>query len=160
MKKIFLLAILTISLSALAAGKGIDVTINLSPAGSFHVETKKVKGKVVKEGSTYRAKKLYVKIKDLKTGIELRDKHLKKRLLPKKYPKIIVTKLLAKNGSGKATIEIKGIKKRIKFAYKVSKKLFNADFKINLNDFKVKDLKYMGVGAKNMVAIKASIPVK
>ncbi len=160
MKSLVLSLLLIMSFTAFGAGKGVDVTVNLSPAGSFHVKTKKVKGKVIKSGNSYSAKKLYVKIKDLKTGIDLRDDHMKKRLSPKKHPKIIVTKLKAKAGTGKAVIEIKGIKKPIKFKYTTSAKMMNASFKINLADFKVKDLSYAGVGAEKVVTIKAVVPIK
>lgn len=160
MKGLLLSALLLVSFSVFSAGKGVDVTVNLSPAGSFQVETKKVKGKITKSGDSFSAKKLYVKVKDLKTGIDLRDKHMKKRLNPKKYPKILVTSLKAKGGKGKAVIEIKGIKKPIKFNYSLAGKIFQAEFKVNLESFKIKDLKYMGVGAKKIVSIKANIPVK
>lgn len=160
MKNLVLLLLLTFSLSVFSSGKGVDVTVNLSPAGSFHVTTKKVKGKVIKKDNLYSAKKLYVKIKDLKTGMDLRDEHMKKRLSPKKHPKILVTKLKAKSGKGKAIIEIKGIKKPIKFSYKVSKKMMEAVFKLNLNDFKVEDISYAGVGVKDIITVKAVVPIK
>jgi polyisoprenoid-binding protein YceI len=160
MKGFLLSTLLLVSFSVFSAGKGVDITVNLSPAGSFQIETPKVKGKIIKSGASYSAKKLYVKVKDLKTGIELRDKHMKKRLSPKKHPKIIVTSLKAKGGKGKAVIQIKGIKKPVSFTYEDSGKLFNATFKLNLEQFKIKDLSYMGVGAKKIVIIKANIPVK
>jgi polyisoprenoid-binding protein YceI len=160
MKGLLLSALLLVSFSVFSAGKGIDITVNLSPAGSFQIETSKVKGKVVKSGDSYSAKKLYVKVKDLKTGIDLRDEHMKKRLGPKTHPKITVTSLKAKGGKGKAVIEIKGIKKPVSFTYDVAGKIFNAEFKVNLTQFKIKDLKYMGVGAKKIVTVKASIPLK
>lgn len=160
--KNFILAItLLFTFNVLAAdSKGVDVTVNLSPAGSFHIQSKKVKGKLNKKGDTFTAKELSVKIKSLKTGIELRDDHMKKRLAPEKHPSIIVSDVIAKNGKGKGKITIKGIKKAFSFNYKTNAKLMMADFTLDLNHFKVKDLKYMGVGAKNIVHVKANIPIK
>ena len=106
------------------------------------------------------AKKLYVKVKDLKTGIDLRDDHLQKRLHPKKHSRIVVSNVKAKGGKGKAIIEMKGIKKPIKFTYDVSGKIFSAKFKVNLKQFKIKDLTYAGVGADEIVEIEANVPVK
>jgi hypothetical protein len=161
LKNLLLSALLCfISFSSYAADKGVSVHVNLSPAGSFQVTTDKVRGKIIQKGQMYGAKQLYVRVKDLKTGIELRDKHMKKRLNPKKNPKIIVSKVLAKGGKGKGIIEIKGIKKPIKFVYSVSGKIFSAKFKLNLDHFKVKDLKYLGVGAKKIVEVTANVPIK
>lgn len=162
MKNCFLLLLLTFT-STLYAGdkKGIDVTVNLSPVGSFHVESSKIKGKVIKDkNGVFRAKKIYIKIKSLKTGIDLRDDHMKKRLSAKKHPKILVTGVKAKGGKGKAKISIKGIKKPFKFTYDVDGKLMKTKFQLNLKKFKIKDLKYAGVGAKDIVQIKANIPIK
>ena len=85
---------------------------------------------------------------------------MKKRLDPKKHPKILVTNVVAKGGKGRGKISIKGITKPIKFTYKVSGKILMAEFKVNLSQFKIKDLKYMGVGAKKIVDIQANIPIK
>lgn len=160
MKNLLLSLLLVLSFSVYAAKKGVDVTVNLSPAGSFHVESTKIKGKLIKKGKGYTAKEIYVKVKTLKTGIDLRDDHMKKRLNPKKHPKIVVSGVVAKGGKGKGNIKIKGIKKPFKFTYDVSGKIMKAKFKLDLSKFKVKDLKYMGVGAKKIVEVKANIPIK
>ena len=80
--RLFLKLALVVSLStSFAFAKGnVVVDIELSPAGSFQAKSKKVKGKVVKEGGKLVASKLKVSVKSLKTGIEMRDEHLKKRL--------------------------------------------------------------------------------
>ena len=160
MKSLFLSLLLVFSMSAMAASKGIDVTVNLSPAGSFHITSKKIKGKLKAKGKGYIGKEISIKVKSFKTGIDLRDEHTKKRLSPKKHPKIIVTKVTAKGGKGKGVIKIKGTKKPFKFTYSVKGKLMMAEFKLNLKHFKLKDLTYLGVGAKDMVEIKANIPIK
>lgn len=160
MKNIILVLLLTLSLGVFAGGKGVKVLVNLSPVGSFNIESAKIKGKLKKKGDVYTGKNLYVKVKTLKTGIELRDDHMKKRLSPKKHPKIIVSKVKAKGGKGKGVISVKGIKKPFKFTYDVEGKLMMAKFKLNLMDFKIKDLKYAGVGAKKIVEVEANIPIK
>ncbi len=162
MKSFLLTLALALSFNVFAADKGINIDVSLSPAGSFQVKTDKVKGKLKEKKGMYQADRLYVKVKDLKTGIELRDDHMKKRILTKdpKSKKITVSKVKAKGGRGVGLIEIKGIKKKIKFTYKTSGKVMTASFKLNLDDFKIKDLKYMGVGAKNIVDVVANIPIK
>ncbi|MEE2671522.1 MAG: YceI family protein [Bdellovibrionota bacterium] len=161
MLKLISLSLLVLSLSVFAEGKkALDVTVNLTPAGSFQIQADKVKGKVEKKGDVYMAKKLWVKAKDLKTGIELRDDHMLKRIEADKHKNIIVSDVKAKGGKGIGKITIKGITKKIQFAYKVSGSKMLAKFSVSLADFQVKDLKYLGVGAKDKVEIAAIVPVK
>ena len=159
MKNLVLALVLAFSFTAFGAGK-VDVTVSLTPAGSFHIESPKVKGKLKKKGKVYTASKISVKVKDMKTGMDLRDEHMAKRISSKKHKSIVVTKVKASGGKGKGTIEIKGIKKPFKFSYTIAGKMMKAKFKLNLADFKIKDLKYLGVGAKKIVSIVADIPVK
>ncbi len=158
--KLLLLSLFTLSLQAFADGKALDITVNLTPAGSFQVQADKVKGKVQKSGDVYMAKKLWVKARDLETGIELRDDHMRKRIEADKHKNIIVSDVKAKGGKGIGKITIKGITKKIGFIYKVSGSKMLAKFKLNLSDFKVKDLKYLGVGAKDEVLVSAEVAVK
>jgi len=162
--KTLLLALLfsIATLPAMSADKSIEVNVSLSPAGSFLIKTEKVKGKITKSGPSYTSKKLYVKIKHLKSGISLRDGHMAKRLNPTKKSgsKITVTKLTAKNGKGVANIKINGISKPFKFTYKIDGKTFQAAFKLNIAKFNVKDISYAGVGAEEIVSISANIPIK
>ncbi|MAZ47037.1 MAG: hypothetical protein CME65_00650 [Halobacteriovoraceae bacterium] len=160
MMKLLLLSLFTLSLQAFADGKALDITVNLTPAGSFQVQADKVKGKVQKSGDVYMAKKLWVKARDLETGIELRDDHMRKRIEADKHKNIIVSDVKAKGGKGIGKITIKGITKKIGFIYKVSGSKMLAKFKLNLSDFKVKDLKYLGVGAKDEVLVSAEVAVK
>lgn len=160
MKNILLIALLIFSFSAFAK-KGISINVPLSPAGSFKIESSKIKGKVKKQGDTYKASKLYVKTKDLKSGMDLRDEHMlnKDRLDEKGHPKIIVKNIVAKGGKGTAKITIKGKTKPIKFKYKASGSTFTAKFKLNVKDFPLKKLKYLGVGVKGILSVTAHVPI-
>jgi polyisoprenoid-binding protein YceI len=162
MKKVTILTlVLTLLMSFSAfAKKEATAVIELSPAGSFEAKTKKIKGKVKKKGGKYTAKKITIKVKSLKTGIELRDDHLQKRLNPKKHPKIFIKNAVGKNGKGKALLEMNGIKKKINFTFKDKKKYVEVDFKFRLKDYKIKDVSYMGIGVQDVVKVKALVPLK
>lgn len=163
MKNLLLLSLLafTLSFSAFAAKKGLSINVPLSPAGSFKIESKKIKGKVVNSGGTYKAKELYVKVKDLDSGMDLRDEHLKNkdRLDEKKHPKIVVKNVIGKGGKGQAIIIIKKVKKKIRFTYSIDGKLFVAKFKLNTKDFPLKKLSYLGVGVKGVIQVTARVPI-
>ena len=153
---LFLLAAL--SFPAFGA-KGVIVSVDV-PGMSFQAKTSKVKGKVIKSGDTYKAEDISVKVKSLKTEMDLRDDHLRDKLEYKKHSKITVTKGIAKGGKGKAIIEIKGIKKSVNFAYKESGGLFIAKFSLSLKDFGITGISYMGLGVKDKVVVEASVPIK
>lgn len=160
MKSMILVLTLALSLSVFAGDKAIDATVNLSPTGSFQVQADKIKGKLTKKGDGYVAKKLWVNAKKLETGIEVRDDHMKKRLNVKKHKNIVVSDIKAKGGKGIGKISINGITKKIKFNYTTSGKTLTAKFKVSLKQHQVKDLKYLGVGAKDIVEVVANVPIK
>ena len=162
MKHLLLLIFITL-FSTLSLASDLNILVPLSPAGSFQIEADKIRGKVKKVGGdAYTASKIFVKVDDLKTGMDLRDEHMKaeNRLNEKKYPRIEVTNIKAKGGKGIGVIHIKGKKEKINFVYKANSKDFTAKFKLDVTKFPLKDLKYLGVGVKGVVAVTAVIPIK
>jgi hypothetical protein len=164
MKKaaLFTLLLSLLTLNAFAAdSKGITVDVGLSPAGSFQIKSTKVKGKMVKSSDgMIRAEKLKVSIKSLKSGLDLRDEHMAQRLESKTHKKIEIVKAIGKSGKGKGIIKIKGVSKKFSFTYKEAGKFIKAKFKLSLKSFKIKDLTYLGVGAKDVVTVSATVPLK
>ncbi len=138
----------------------VKVDVRLSPAGSFVAETKKVKGYAYKTKSGVAAENVEVDITSITTGMSLRDKHLKERLLTKKFPKAKLIKAVGKNGVGKASIQIKGIKRTYSGTYKIEGSSLQASFDVNLPDLKINDVKYMGVGVKDVVTVNITLPLR
>lgn len=143
---------------ALAASATVDVT--LSPAGSFKAETKDVKGFATQKGNEVSAQNIVVPLKGLKTGIELRDKHTLKYLEVNKYPEAVLISAKGKGGKGIGKIRIRGIEKDISGTYKIVGKELQANFKLNLPDFKITDINYMGVGVEDEVVLNVKVPLK
>lgn len=161
MNKTFkLLLILFIAISQAYASGKLTVSVGLSPAGSFEITSSKVKGKAVKAGGGYVAKKISVKTNSLVTGLELRDRHLHDKLEVSKFKKITILDGKAKGGKGVATIEVKNIKKKVGFSYKESGGNLVVSFSLSLKDFNFSGINYAGVGVKDKVDVKAIIPVK
>lgn len=138
----------------------ISVKVKLSPAGSFNMVFKDVRGSLKKEGNLIKGKKISAKVKTLATGMDLRDEHARDKLEYKKHPRITVTDIVGKNGVGKGKINIKGISKKIVFKYKnLGKGLYITKFPLSLKDFKFSNINYMGVGVTDKVMVTAKIPV-
>jgi polyisoprenoid-binding protein YceI len=146
--------------SVWSKGQRAVASVELTPIGSFEATVDKIKGHARKSGSGYTADNIKIKVKDITTGIELRDKHLWKRFKYKKHPYLVLKNGKGKNGKGKAKLEIGGITKKVKFKYKKSGKDLVVDFKIDLEKYKIKDLTYMGVGVKKTIPITATLKIK
>lgn len=136
---------------------GVKVDVQLSPAGSFEIDTGSISGKIEKTSSGYRAKKLSVSVRNFTTSMELRDKHTKEKLQVSEYPKITVFDVVAASGKGSAMIKIMNIKKPISFTYKESDNKITANFELKLSDFNIKGINYMSVGVKDTVKIMANL---
>lgn len=140
--------------------KDVVVDVSLTPAGSFQIKSKKVKGKLKRSGDKIVADGVKVSVKSLKSGIEMRDKHMFDRLEYKKHSKIEIVKAIGQSGKGKGIIKVRGVEKPFAFTYKEMGKEIEAKFKLNLKDFQIKDLRYMSVGVEDIVTITAKLPVK
>lgn len=156
---VFLLAILLFS-NAYAAKGSLKVMVNLSPAGSFEIASKKVKGYANKNGGGFVTKGIKVKAKTLETGLKLRDDHLHDKLEVKKHKYIEITQGKASGGKGVAIIVVKGIKKKFGFTYKEAGGLLKAKFALSLKDFNFSGINYAGVGVKDKIIVEADIPIK
>lgn len=146
--------------SSLTWAASAEVDVTLSPAGSFKAKTGDIKGFATVKGDEVSAQNIVVNLKGLKTGIELRDKHTLKHLETDKHPQAVLVMGKGKGGKGTGKIRIKGIEKEISGTYKVKGKDLQAEFKLNLPDFKITNIKYMGVGVEDEVVLHVSVPVK
>ena len=166
MKILFVSFVLFVSLisSAIASTKIISIDVALSPAGSFTITSSKIKGKVYIDGNgKISAKNIKVPVKTLKTGIELRDNHLKKKLGHEKDKKAVLLLVEAKgvSGKGKAKFRVLNKEQIVDFTYKkVSERLGEATFSLKLDTFGISGISYMGVGVKNTVNVKVKLPFK
>jgi len=140
----------------------MTATISLSPAGSFEVKCKRVRGQAKKAGDKLTAEAIEIPVKSFETGIELRDEHLKKKLEFEKYPNITVESATASGGQGTAQIKVRDISKSVPFTYRLSGDGQNAEveFSIGLKEYQFEGISYMGVGVEDKVKITAKIPVK
>jgi len=142
-----------------AQNKLVEVTVKLSPVGSYVAKTSEVQGTIKVMGGKVTASEVKVQAKTLKTGITLRDKHTLERLQADKFPEIVLLTGEGVSGKGKGRIKIKGIEKPIEGTYKTDGKKIIAEFKLSIKQFGIENVKYLGVGVKDEVEIKVQMPV-
>lgn len=150
--------VLFFSLTSFAQEATVDVTLN--PMGDFKGKTSDVKGSAVVKGDEVSASNIVVNLKGLKTGVELRDKHTQKYLETGKFPEAVLLSAKGKGGKGTGRIRIRGVEKDISGTYKVEGKTLKAKFDLNIADFGIKDINYMGVGVEDKITLNVSVPVK
>jgi polyisoprenoid-binding protein YceI len=137
----------------------VTVDVVLNPMGNFNAKTESISGNAVMNGTDVSAQNIKVDLRTLKTGLELRDKHTQKYLNTAQHPEAILSIGKGKNGKGVGRIKINGQEKEIKGTYKVTGKNLQADFNINISEFNIKDVNYMGVGVEDKVKIHVIIPI-
>ncbi|MBT7609675.1 MAG: YceI family protein [Bacteriovoracaceae bacterium] len=156
----FILPLLLCSaLSHSASKKGVVISVELSPAGSFEINGK-IKGKVHKEGNGFHAKKLTFKISKLKTGLDLRDEHTIKYLSNKGKYKYVAVTAKGSGGNGIGKIKILGKTKKFKFKYVQEGKNIKANFNLSIKDFGFEGISYMGIGVDDQVEVSATVGIK
>lgn len=155
------LKILIVAAAPAWATSQVQVRVQLSPAGSFEATSGEINGQVVKEGNNYKAENITIPLKDLKTGIELRDNHMKNKYLEvEKYPVATIKKAAtSENGDFNGEIEIRGVTKPVSGKYKVEGDSLKTEFTVKMSDFNIEKARYMGIGAKDEVKIESTIPI-
>lgn len=111
-----------------------------------------------------------VPLDTLKTGIDLRDRHMKEKYLEtQKYPhaELKVAKALLKPGAqqkGTGTFTVHGVSKAVDFVYDVTPAgdqiNVQGSFDINLKQFGIEIPSYLGVTVKPDVKVAAQFAVK
>ena len=162
LKSFFARSVLVLSLmaptAALAAEAAFD--IHLIPAGDFTGRTTEVAGFATMDGAKVKVENIKVTLKNIKTGVELRDSHTRKHLEVEKFPDAILVKGEGENGKGTGTLRIKGIDKPVAGTYKIMGSDLVAQFKIKLSDYKITGIKYMGIGVDDEVNLTVKLPIK
>jgi polyisoprenoid-binding protein YceI len=138
----------------------VSVKVNLSPMGNFYGKTSEVDGSAKKVGDKIVADNIVVNLKSLKTGIPLRDEHTQKRLETEKFPTAVLVHGEGSGSNGTGLIRIRGIEKEIKGTYEVKGASVKAEFTLKLSDFKIKDVRYLGAGAKDEIKLEVTVPLK
>jgi hypothetical protein len=156
-KNILIVIIFSLSFQVLAS---VKIQVDLSPAGSFEITSPRVRGNIQRDGSGLKADQLRVAVRSLVTANDLRDSHLHEKLEAQKHPQIIVTEAKGSGGHGSAQIEIAGIKKPLPFTYTESAGNAVVSFQLDLKDFNITGINYMGVGVRDIIKGQVSIPIR
>ncbi|MFN7684828.1 MAG: YceI family protein [Oligoflexia bacterium] len=144
----------------------VRLRIALSPVGSFDAVSQAITGEAVQKGASYEAPEVALQISTLRTGIELRDRHLTQKYLEAaKYPRALIQNALANDGKFKAKLTVHGKTREISGEYLVKSgptgsPWIEARFRTGLSDFEIEEPSYMGVGVENEVEVWAYIPVR
>lgn len=143
------------------AGGQVQIKVQLSPAGSFEATSQAIEGGVIKDGTQYKATSLTIPLKELKTGIELRDEHMQNKYLEVgKYPTATIKNASTNpNGEFNGEIEIHGVTKPVTGKYKVEGDNLKTEFTVKMSDFNIEKARYMGIGAKDEVKIESTLPI-
>jgi polyisoprenoid-binding protein YceI len=157
----FILPLVLLWAAAALAEVGVVTEINLKPAGSFKATTKEIQGEATQVGEAVQASNVIVKLKNLKTGIALRDKHATEKYLEvEKYPEAILVSATGTNGKGTGKLKIRGIEKDIEGTYNIAGPELTAEFPIKLSDFGISGIRYLGVGVSDDVKLQVTLPLK
>lgn len=160
MKKFFLTLILLASFGV-RAEVGVVAAVTLSPVGNFKAKTNDVKGEAIFKGDEVKAENIVVELKDLKTGLEMRDRHAKDKYLEvEKYPQAVLIKGEGKAGVGKGLLRLHGKEAEIKGTFEIKEKTLIAKFPIHLKDFGIEGINYKGVGVEDEVKVEITVPAK
>jgi hypothetical protein len=160
--RMFLFSLFAMQISMAQAKPQIIAKVKLYPMGSFDLESQIQAERPLKRSDKGKSAVLRAPVASMKTGISLRDRHLKEKLEVKKFPFIQVSQIqLTGPSKGKAVIQVKAIRKPIDFDYKeISKGLAEARFSLSLKEFEFSGISYKGVGVEDKLEVIATVPVE
>lgn len=157
------LSMILLPFAVVHAGQGtVEVSVTLRPAGSFIAKSSDlaIKGYAKKSGEVLQAKDIVIPLNTLKTGIDLRDRHMREKYFEtQKFPQAILKEATGKNGKFTGTLVVRDVAKAVTGTYAVESGNFIAKFRCKVSDFKIQAPKYMGVGVQDEVDVEVAIPV-
>lgn len=159
MPKILSIATVFFLTSVVAHAQKVEIKTKLSPVGSFTIEGTSLRGKVYKNGEIYSGQNLVLDLRPLKTGMELRDKHVQEYFETNKYPTATLLIGSGAKNKFKGQLKLRNITKPIEGNYEISGTTGTANFKVKMSDFGIKKANYMGLGVEDSVAVTVSMPI-
>jgi polyisoprenoid-binding protein YceI len=139
----------------------VKLGVQLQPVGSFVAESSNIKGEAMKRGDMWAAKNVTLALDDLKTGISLRDKHMKEKYLEtEKYPTATLKAAKGKGGRFVGILAVHGVEQKINGTYEISGSELTTKFKTKASGYHISKASYMGVGVVDDVDVTVTIPVK
>lgn len=164
LNKLFLGISLLGMIQVATASTNCQFHVSLSPAGSFIAQSSdiEVRGSAVRTADGVSASNVALKLDSLKTGIDLRDEHMKKKYFETdKYPEAVLTQATGKDGKFMGQLQLHNVTKPIAGTYVFEGDEFVGIFKTKMSDFSINKAKYMGVGVNDEieVTIRLAAPV-
>jgi len=161
-------AVMCLAGSAMAAEQAphLSFKVTLNPMGSFIAQSKEMVGDAVATASGFEASEVSLTLDSLKTGIELRDKHMNQNYFEsKKFPKAIVKSAKGKGGAFKAQLTVHGKSQPIEGKYELrggptGPNWIEVRFGTTLSAFGIEEPSYMGVGVEDEVEVTALVPLR
>lgn len=145
--------------AAQAAGQ-IKLNVSLNPVGSFAAESKALQGTATQDGPLISIKNATLELDTLKSGIALRDSHMKEKYFEtKKFPRALLSQATGKDKKFNGDLTLRNKTKKISGSYEVTGGNVIAKFKCNLSDFDIPPANYMGVGVEDEVEVEAQVPM-
>src|SRR5690606_34701765 len=114
---------------------------------------------IQKSSDSITAKELKIDASNLSSGNSLRDSHAKEKINASKYPQIVLSNVIGSNGKATGVLMLNGVSKDVMIDFNEDAGNVSASFKINLNDFNISDISYMGVGVVDTVEIDVTLPI-
>lgn len=142
--------------AAFAVDQVVKIQLNFTPAGTFELVSKKLRGYVIRKDNKITSEKLQVRIKTFSSGIDLRDQHFWKHMNFKEHPKAVLTELKGEAGKATGMLEVNGIKKPVIISYTETKTEFEAKMKIKASDYSLPQKSFLGITVEDEVLIEAS----
>lgn len=162
--KLFIVGIFSLS-AAFAADHSVKFSVTLKPMGSFEAKTSsvQVKGKAERTKDGFVAENIVVDAASFKTGIDLRDKHMRDKYFEvEKFPSATLVKGEASKDVFKGELQVHGVTQVVTGKYEVKGDELVITFPTKVSDFKIPPAKYMGVGVQDdiQVEVRMKIPTK
>ena len=155
-----IISLLGFSFNVLASGE-VKIGVKLWPAGDFIAKTQKIKGGPYKTGpDSWIAKNIILDLKSLKTGIEIRDNHLRDTYFEVGKRGNSVATLVSAMGKGgkfKGKLQVHGVTGNISGSYSIQGNFLVANFKTKSSGYSIKKGEYMGVGAEDEVTVEVKV---
>lgn len=161
----FLVSLLALAATSARAGE-LSFKVTLSPAGSFVASSSSLAGEVTRSGVRYLATEISLELSSLKTGIELRDKHMIQNYFEAaRFPKAVLRNVSGAEGRFKGELTLHGRTQAIEGKFEPKSRasgpeLVEATFNTTLSAFGIKEASYMGVGVEDEVEVTAILPVR
>lgn len=138
----------------------VRLRLETRPVGVFRATSEELVGQARRQGETFVAERVSLRLDSLRSGLALRDQHMRDKYFEvTKHLYAVIKQASGFQGAFTGVLALHGVERPVSGTYEVHGARGELSFRIRISDFGIPVPEYMGLGLRDEVLVEAELPI-